>query len=433
MSSERQLSLTNVPGPNDILRHELPNGIVVLTRPNLHSPSVRIQGYLPVGSIFDSTEKLGLADFTASALLRGTQKYNFQQIYTLLEDVAASLSFSGGTHTASFAGRALLEDLPLVLDLMSEALRHPVFPEGQVAKLRAILLTSLDLRQQDPRDCAALAFDETVYPNHPYGRPDEGHPETIQAITLKDLSAFHKQHYGPQGLTIAIVGGIDPQQAVDLVTETLGDWKNPNQPTPPDLPNWHPLEKQTRVHVPVLEKSQSDLLIGTAGPKRSDALFFPAMVGNMILGKFGMMGRIGKVLREQAGLAYYANSGLGSSPGPGAWVVSAGVAPKDVDEAITLVFQVLEEFINQPVTIEELHDVQDNLIGSLPLSLESNNGVAARLLHMERHQLGLDYLHRYPSMVREVTREQILEAAKYLDLERLAIITAGSQEADSDD
>lgn len=436
MTTNYTAPLDDIPGSNDILRQELSNGIVVLARPNYNSPSVILQGYLPVGSIFDSEEKLGLADFTASALMRGTQQYSFQQIYTELEDVGASMGFSGGTHTAGFAGQSLVEDLPLLMKLTAEALCCPTFPADQVEKLRAILLTSLDLRQQDTRDRASMAFDETVYRNHPYGRPDEGFPETIKPITPQDLIAFHHQHYGPKGLVVAVVGGIDPQQAVDLVAKTLGNWDNPHQPPPPRLPEWQPLETRLRVDVPVEDKSQSDLIIGTAGPKRSDKRFIPAAVGNMILGKFGMMGRIGEALREEAGLAYYAHSSLGSSPGPGAWTVSAGVDPNDVEQAIALTFEVLEDFVSVPVTAEELQDVQDNLIGSLPLSLESNNGVASRLLHIERHQLGLDYLRKYPDMVRAVTREQILEAAKFLDLDRMAVIVAGSvtpeEEPDSD-
>jgi zinc protease len=425
MTKSHRIPLVDVPGPNDILRQELSNGIVVLARPNYNSPSITIHGYLPVGSIFDSGEKLGLADFTASALMRGTRQYTFQKIYALLEDVGASLGSSGGTHTAGFSGRALVEDLPLMMDLIAEALRHPTFPNDQIEKLRAGLLTGLDLRQQDTRDRASLAFDETVYHDHPYGRPDEGFPETIRAITQQDLVDFHRQHYGPKGLVLAIVGGIAPQKAIDLVAETLGEWHNPEQPAPPTLPDWQPLASQTRVNVPMPDKSQSDLIIGTAGPKRSDSQFIPAAVGNMILGKFGMMGRIGETLREEAGLAYYAYSSLGSSLGPGAWTVSAGVDPKDVEQAIALVFEVLENFVSHTVTAEELQDVQDNLIGSLPLSLESNIGVASRLLHMERHQLGLDFLRRYPALIRAVSREQILDAAKFLDLERLAVITAG--------
>jgi len=227
---------------------------------------------------------------------------------------------------------------------------------------------------------------------------------------------------------LAVVGGIDPKAAVAMVANTLGDWENPAQPAPPELPEWQPLAGIQRVYEYVEDKSESEVLVGTAGPRRQDPDFTAASVGNMILGKFGMMGRIGEVLREQAGLAYYASSGLGSSLGPGAWTVSAGVPPQEAEHAIDLIFEVLKEFVTELVTPEELQDVQDNLIGSLPLSLESNGGVASRLLYMERHNLGLDYLRQYPAMVRAVTREQILAAAaKYLDLERMAVVVAGSQ------
>lgn len=429
-----RLPLNDIPGSDDILREELPNGIVVLARANFHSPSVTVNGYLPAGSMFDEDKKLGLADFTATALMRGTKKRTFSQVFEILEAVGAGLGFSGGTHTSGFMGRALVEDLPMLLELLGEVMRSPSFPADQVEKLRAALLTSLDLQQQDTRDRAGLAFDKLVYPDHPYGRPDEGYPETVRAIRRQDLKTFHRNHYGPRGMVIAIVGGIDPQQAVEQVRDTLGDWRNDSQPDPPPLPDWQPLPTRQDVHIPMPDKSQSDIIIGTAGPPRSSPDYIPAAVGNMVLGKFGMMGRLGETVREKAGLAYYVQSGLGSSPGPGAWTVSAGVDPKDVDRAVELILEEVRRFVSEPVTEEELSDVQANLIGSLPLSLESNAGVASRILHMERHQLGLDFLRRYPEIVRAVTRDQILEAsARYLDPERLAVVVAGPPiEGDSD-
>jgi zinc protease len=420
------LPLNAIPGEDDITRQELPNGIVVLARPNFSSPSVVVNGYLHAGAIFDSDEKLGLADFTSAALMRGTVKRDFHQIYTALEDVGANLGFSSSTHTNGFMGRSLAEDIPLLLDVLSEALRRPTFPRSRVENLRIMLLTGLDLRDQDPEERSALAFDQLVYPHHPYSRPDEGYPDTIKSIKLKDLKDFHLKQYGPQGMVIAIVGGIDPQLAVQLVTKAFGDWHNTKQQTPPPLPQWQPLDLVKRMRISLPEKSQSELIVGTAGPARSAPDFIPAAVGNNILGQFGMMGRIGEVVRERAGLAYYASSSLGSSLGPGPWAVSAGVKPQDEERAVDLIFDELRRFTTEPVSEEELADVQANLTGRMPLSLESNTGVASRLLHIEKHNLGLDYLRRYTGIIKAVTREQILAAASYyLNPERLAVAIAG--------
>ncbi|MEJ2757975.1 MAG: pitrilysin family protein [Anaerolineales bacterium] len=426
MSQLKNLPVQAIPGPDDVLRAELPNGILVLARANYNSPSVVVNGYLPAGSLFDEDKKLGLADFTATALMRGTSKRSFNQIFEELEGVGAGLGFSGGTHTTGFSARSLVEDLPMLLDLLAETLRAPAFPATQVEKLRAGLLTNLDLQQQDTKDRAGMAFDQIVYPNHPYSRPDDGYPATIRAIRRRDLKAFHRKYYGPNGMVLAVVGGIDPQQVVEMVSRALGDWRNPSQPTPPPLPEWHPLKGREDKSILMPSKSQSDIIIGTAGPPRSSEDFLPASLGNVVLGKFGMMGRLGESLREQAGLAYYVYSELGASIGPGVWAVSAGVDPRDVERAIELIFAELHRFVSEPVSQEELADVQANLVGSMPLSLESNAGVAAQLLYMERHHLGLDYLQRYPETVRAITPGQVLEAsARYLDLDRLAVVVAG--------
>jgi zinc protease len=416
----------SLPGTEDITREELPNGIVILSRANFNSPSVVISGSLPAGSLFDADEKLGLADFTSAALMRGTQGRNFQQIYDVLESAGASLGFSGGTHTVGFGAKALVEDLDLLLDLLAEALIRPVFPTEQVERLRTNLLTGLAMRAQDTADMASLLFDQIIYPEHPYRRPDDGYPETIQAIQQRDLVEFHSQQYGPRGMILAIVGGLDPAETVEKVKRALGVWNNPRQQAIPALPQVKPLTETVLRRVTIAGKSQSDLVIGAAGPRRTAPDYLAAALGNSILGQFGMMGRIGEALREQAGLAYYASSSLSGGPGPGPWEIGAGVNPQDVDQAIELLIEQLQHFTSRAVSAEELADSQANFIGRLPLSLESNAGVASALTHLERYNLGLDYYRLYPGQVRAVTQEQILEtASRYLDPQRLGIVIAG--------
>ncbi len=416
----------NLPGPEDIHRQVLPNGIVVLCRSNFNSPSVVISGYIQAGSLFDSDEKLGLADFTARAMMRGTEKRDFQQIFDALESCGASLGFSSGAHTTGFSGRALVEDLPLLMDLLAEAIRMPMFPTRQVEKLRAQLLTGLAIRAQDTSDMASLTFDQIVFENHPYSRPEDGWPQTIQAITRGDLVRFHQKHLGPRGMVIVIVGAVEAGLALEQIERVLGDWRNPRQPESPVLPPLKPLIQSVTRKVTIPGKFQSDLVIGASGPKRLDPEYIPASLGNSILGQFGMMGRIGEVVRERAGLAYYAYSSLNAGIGPGSWDVAAGVNPGNVEKAAGLIQKEIARFVKKGVTADELADSQANFIGRLPLSLESNAGVANALLNIERHNLGLDYYRRYPNMVKVVTPEQVVEVSrKFLHPDKLAVAVAG--------
>jgi len=149
-------------------------------------------------------------------------------------------------------------------------------------------------------------------------------------------------------------------------------------------------------------------------------------VGNNILGQFGMMGRIGDVVREKSGLAYYAYSSLSAGLGPGSWEVNAGVNPQSVKKAWDLIVDELKRFVQEGVTADELADTKANFVGRLPISLESNGGVASALLNIERHDLGLDYYQRYEGLVNEVDREAVLNTArKFIDPDKLAIAVAG--------
>ena len=419
------LSLS-LPGPDDIHRRKMANDIVVLVRSNFNSPSVVVNGYIMAGSLFDQDERLGLAGFTADALLRGTAQRSFHEIYDRLESAGANLHIAGGTHTTGFGSKALAEDLDLLLELLAEALRQPTFPAEQIELLRARHLTSLAIRAQDTGEMSTLTFDQIAYPEHPYSRPDDGYPDTIQAITREDLVNFHQVHYGPQGMVISVVGAIDPDQVFAKVEDLLGDWQNPNQPTPPKLPpNPTPAEPLTR-KIDIPGKFQTDLVVGVIGPERRSRDFLPTTLGNNILGVFGMMGRIGESVREKAGLAYYAYSQLSGGMGPGPWYVSAGVDPQKVEQALELIRDEIERFSSQPVTADELADSQSNFIGRLPLSLESNSGMASAILNLERYDLGMDYYRRYPDLVRQVKAEEVLESARrYWDLERLAVGIAG--------
>ncbi len=421
-----QLETSSLPGPDDILRQELDNGIVVLARENFASPSIVFSGYLPGGAIFDPEGKEGLAALTASALMRGTSNRSFNEIYQSIESIGANLSVGAGTHFASFRGKSLAADLSLLLELLSEALRQPAFPQESVEQLRAEKLTGISIRDQNTRARAAMAFDQLAYPDHPYRRSSDGYRETVSSLNIEDLRSFHDKYYGPAGLVISIVGAVKPEQAVEAVAATLGAWPIQGETMQVEVADAEAPGEIARDQVPLADKSQSDIVLGAPGPRRSHPDYLAASLGNNILGRFGLMGRLGDSIREQAGLAYYAYSSLGGGVGPSPWRVMAGVNPENVERAIDLAREEIRRFSQELVTEEELFDVQSNYIGRLPLQLEANEGVAGSLVHIERHGLGLDYYRNYPGKVAAIKRDEIMRvAAEFLDADRLAIGISG--------
>ena len=418
-----------IPGPDDIARRELPNGIVVLARENFTAQSVVVAGSLPAGAVFEAPDHSGLASFTADALLYGTQNRDFAAIHETLEGIGADLEFDAGVHHCGFGGKSLAEDLPTLLDLMQDALRNPAFPAGHVERLRGEIMTGLQIREHDTRYQAGRAFRELAYPpEHPYHRSADGTLESIPQITREMLAGFHRRYYGPQGLIVVVVGAVEAGAALDAVEAALGDWQNPTQPPVPELPPVPPLTEVRRQEVTVPGKTQSDIHLGAPGPSRRDPDFHAARLVNNVLGLFGMMGRLGKTVREEQGLAYYCYSLVEGEAGPGPWRVMAGVNPANVERAIASIVAEIRRITTEPVSAEDLADNKANFTGRLPLQLENNEGVAAAILRMERYDLGLDYLRRYADIINALTAEDLLAAAqRYLNPEAYALAVAGPQ------
>jgi zinc protease len=157
------------PGPETIHRHLLANGITILAYENFASQSIIVEGLVGAGSLGESADKAGLATFTAALLDRGTSRRTFAEIYEAIESVGADISFSSSKHSADFAASSLVEDTDLILNLLAESLRCPTFPPQQVEQVRGQLLTSLVIRANDTGRMARLAFNELLYPGHPYG------------------------------------------------------------------------------------------------------------------------------------------------------------------------------------------------------------------------------------------------------------------------
>jgi zinc protease len=151
------------------------------------------------------------------------------------------------------------------------------------------------------------------------------------------------------------------------------------------------------------------------------------MMANIVLGRLGMMGRLGASVRDEQGLAYYIGSSLNSTLGAQPWDIVAGVHPSNVDRVVSSIEREVLRMRQEPITDEELADCRSHVTGALPLSLETNEGIAGFLLAVERFGLGLDYLQRHRMLIHSVTPDDIQRVVqKYLTLDRYVLSMAGT-------
>jgi zinc protease len=323
--------------------------------------------------------------------------------------------------------RCLRDDLSEMIDLVAAVLLRPDFPEGEVQRVRAEQLGAIAEADNDTRASADRILRRAVYPApNPLGGRILGSSEVVTGFMVDRVKGFHAEVYGPRGTSVAVVGGMgELAQVIERLTDVLGSWQPPVKGArSPDLATTN--EGPERVIEAIDGKSQADIAAGTATIARGHRDYYALDVANLILGRLGLMGRLGAEVRDRQGLAYYVFSQLEPRSDGSLWVARAGVDPGNIDRTLKAIAAELERLRTTLVSAHELADAKQYLIGVLPLALESHDGVASTLLAIEEFGLGLDYLSRYPAIIDQITAEDVRDAAaQHLDPERLGVGIAG--------
>jgi len=338
----------------------------------------------------------------------------------------SALSFSSGVFNTGFFAKSLAEDLPMMLDLLAEALRQPTFPADEIERERGEWLTSLQERSNSTRSRASLAFYEAAYPeSHPFHYSSNGYHETARRITRDDVVRFHREHFAPQGMNIVVVGAVRATEVRDRIAAAFGDW-TATRPQRPPTPTAPALTQRFRSHITMPGKSQTALLLGHPALPTTHPDWLRCALMNSILGVFGMYGRLGESVRKEEGLVYYIGTHFDGGIANGAWTLSAGTNPDTVDRVVEIAVAEIHRIRDRKVSARELEDNQRYFIGSLPLQMETNEGIAGQLTSMARYGRPLDHLLTWPERVRAVTTTEIREAARtWLNPDAFVLITAG--------
>ena len=407
-------------------RRVLPNGLTVLVKETRTTPAVTIYAGFHAGSVYDPTDCPGAAHFVSKTIDRGTIPHTADQIAENFENRGAQLSVALNRHAMWLVCTCLSEDFEHVLALVGNVAMRPTFPEAEVETRRGEIVTLLRQDQDNPASVAMERLMRSLYgETHPYGRPMRGTLEAVERIGRSDLQQFHRRRFGPQVMSLALVGDLDAGRAVDVTANVFGDWAAAASEKV-EFPPVVPASARLVQVVPMMNKSQADIAYGFTSIRRLDPQYHAYSLMNNILGQYALGGRLGDSIRERQGMAYYTFSSLDASFAPGPLIVRAGVSPANVERAVASIDAELAKLAAEGPTDRELAESKQYLIGSMPRTLETNVGIATFLQTAELFGLGLDYDLRLPDLISAVTREQVHEAARAtLNPSHATIVVAG--------
>ncbi|HEX3722641.1 MAG TPA: insulinase family protein, partial [Nitrolancea sp.] len=380
----------------ELLERTLANGMHLLGHHDPTSDAIVIDIRIPAGAIADGALP-GLAAFTGRMLSRGSAQRTFAELNEELDSLGAAIGVGAGREYVDVTGKSLKEDAPRLVELIADLLLHPTFPEDELERVRDQSLNGLKQALNDTRSVAGQDLRELLYPEgHPYRHRAVGTDETLRSITRADLVRFHHDRFRPDQTIVAVAGGLAVEEASGLIEQALGAWSAEGAAPSIEIPDVDAPATVVRRDSTVPGKTQADIAIGLPTMVRSDPNYEALRVANLILGRLGLMGRLGASVRERQGMAYYASSSMGAGLGKGVWTAYAGVDPANIDRALESILEEINKIRDEPVTDEELADSKSYLIGSLPLGMESSDSIADSALDIAFYDLGLDYVDLLP-------------------------------------
>jgi zinc protease len=411
----------------DVHSAVLANGLKVLLVENPSIPTVSINASVLSGARYDAEPKAGTAIMTSRLLDEGTENRNSLEIADAIESVGGAIETDGSFERIVANVGVLKKDVDLGLELLSDLLIRPIFPQEFVDKEKERTLAEIKSALDRPQVVAGWAFNELVYQDHPLHRPAHGYPQTVERLTRADLLDFHKRYFVPNNVILSIVGDFRVPELLPKIQKAFGSWES----KPVVFPEYPQPVRQSgkRVKFITMPAQQLNIYLGHLGVARTNPDYYALQILDTILGGgAGFTARIPQRLRDELGLAYSTFASITATAGldPGRFISFIGTSPENMKLATEGLVNEIRRIIEEPVTTQELQDAKDYLTGSFVFAFESSPQIARFLTHAEIYGLGFDYVEKYPGYIRGVTVEDICRVAKmYLDSENYTLVVVG--------
>ena len=379
------------------------------------------------GAALDPRDKPGLANLVSSTIDEGAGELSSQAFQRALSQKAIKLSFNAGSDAFYGSLKTLSEHRERAFDLLRMALTEPRFDAEPVQRITSQIEANLARRSQQPRSVANRTLDKLMFPDHPYGQPNQGTRASLQRISRPDLHDFVETRFARDRLMLGVVGDITPAELEPLLDKAFADLPR----TTGDVPQVADVEPKGAGETVVVEKNvpQSWVVFGHGGIARDDPDYYAASLVNYVLGGGSFASRLFEEVREQRGLAYSVYSYLSPLDHSSVMGGGLGTANVRVGKALQVVREAWHRMAEEGPTDAELADAKTYMTGSFPLRLSSTSNIASILVAMQQENLGMDYMDKRKQLIEKVTRAQARRVAgELLHAPDLAVVVVGRPE-----
>lgn len=382
----------------------LPNGIRLIIQQESISPTVSVVGQVKNNDdLEEPAGKEGVSDVLEGLFSYGTASYDRIAFQKAQDDIAADI-----TTGSSFSLRVLSDRFERGMELLADDLLHPELPNASFTVVQQELISSLRGQIQSPAYFSKRALREALYPkNDPVLR--DATPESVAALSLKDVRAYYSKAFRPDMTTIVIVGQVTPKQARSAVEKYFGSWKASGQKPQTDLPPVPP-NRPTVAIIPDANSVQDQVTLAeTVGMTRSNQDYYKLQLGNHVLSGAFYATRLYHDLREKAGLVYSVESFIEAGKNRSLFGVIYACDPPNASKARAMVERNLRDMQTTTVPQEELRLAKTLLVRKVPLGEASIDSIAGTLLSSSLEDLPLDESVRAAGKFLETTADEVRE------------------------
>ncbi|MEO9869498.1 M16 family metallopeptidase [Ekhidna sp.] len=412
----------------DFWKETYANGIKVIGTESNEIPVVALQLTINGGHKMDAyaPKKSGLASLTASMMNEATKNYSSEEIQEELRKIGSSINIFGGNSSTTMTISSLKKNLAKTLEIADEILKNPAFNQEDFDRLKNQQMEGIKASQKNPGSIATQVFNRLMYGDeHIYSVSSQGIEETVENISLADVTNFYDKYYSPNVSELVVVGDISKKE-IDAYLDFLKSWKNKNTQIP-ELPTAKPAENTKIYLVDKVDAPQSQIRIGYITDMEYDATgdYYKSTLMNFPLGG-AFNSRINLNLREDKGWTYGARSFFRGGDDPGPYTASAGVKAAATDSSVVEFMKEIEGFRTGGITDAELSFMRSAIGQRDARSYETPGQKANFLRRINHYNLDKNFVEKQNKIIATISKEEINGLAKkYLQDENLYILVVG--------